>query len=268
MKAKIFIFLSISIFLFSCQKNISKITIPQKCVTDSARTVNLEKNFRLGKIHANELNIKLEPEGDYEELKTKIKKDRENLLNLYNNSTDKQAVIDSVENYLFQTLMNKVIPFWYGTPWSLSGYSDIPNEGFVGCSYFVSNTLKHLGFNINRFKVGQAASWHIAKTFQLSSDVIELRNYEHKYEIVKYVKNNLKEGFYIVGLDCHVGYILYYKDEVFFVHSSYIYPGTVVIEYAEYAWAFSSGLYIIGEITTNDDLIVKWLNNEFLPVIE
>lgn len=267
MKFSTFLLVFILFFLFSCENETKKCVQIKISQTDTTREVNLYRNSRLGNISAKKLGINLLSDGNYDDLKKQIKIERKELLKLYNQSIDKQKIIDSTKKYLINTLLNKILPFWYGTNWSLSGYSDIPNYGEVGCSYLVSNTLKHLDFNINRFKVGQAASLYIAKTFQLSDEIIEISDFSNK-EMFEYVKKNLQEGFYIVGLDYHVGYLLFYSDEVFFVHSSFIYPGTVVIEYAEFSPGFNSRLHVIGEITTNDSLIVKWLENSFIPVLQ
>jgi hypothetical protein len=262
-----FLSLFLCLALFSCENDIQKVKNVKNSFSDTTRKVNYLYNSRLGSNHAQELGINLIPDGDYNLLKQQIKTDKKNLSYKYSNATDKQFILDSTKKYLTLTLLNKILPYWYGMSWSMSGYSDIPQTGEVGCSYFVANTLLHLGFNINRFKIGKAASEFIAKTFQLSQNVIILNDYTNE-ELTKYVKSNLEEGFYVVGLDCHVGYLLYYSNEVFFIHSSYIFPGTVVIEYGNYSRALNSQIHVIGEITMNDSLIVKWLNNEFIPVIE
>jgi len=263
MKKNIYLVL-VSILMLSCNNLAKKIEFSNQKM-DTLRVVDYNINSRLSELRAKEFGITFEKSGEYNDLLRKIKSDRISLLNLYQNSNNKQKVIDSVSYYLTETLLNKILPFWYGMKWSISGYSNVPQDGVVGCSYLVANTLQHLNFNINRYKVGQAASEHICKTFQVSDSILVFKNVSQT-EIVSYIKNNLKEGFYTLGLDYHAGYILFYHNEVFMIHASWLYPGAVVIEYADYTAGMQSNRTVIGEITTNDSLIVKWLNNEFVEV--
>jgi len=266
MKTINYLILSVLIFFLSNCKNEAKKVQILADKSNTLRTVSFyNKDVKVTEFKAEKFGINLEKSGEYNVLLKQIKSDKISLKNLYLNSENKQNVIDSVSNYLLETLLNKILPFWYNMPWSMSGYSAIPQVGEVGCSYLVANTLLQLGFNINRFKIGQAASWDICKTFQLENSVIVLKNITQT-EVVSYVKENLKEGFYTLGLDCHAGYLLYYHNEVFIVHSSWYYPGVVVIEFADYAPAMQSGITVIGEITTNEKLIIKWLNDEFVEV--
>jgi len=191
---------------------------------------------------------------------------REELRLFYQNSENKSFALDSVRNYLLNVLINKVLPYWYGTSWAMSGVTQIPQEGFVGCSYFVANTLNAVGFNFDRVGVARASSRNIARTFQLSENVVLLKGYTNE-QVISYLKENYKEGLYIVGLDYHVAYMLYSHNEVFIIHSGKQ-PSKVVIEFADCSPGFYSNLHYIGEITSNDELIIKWLYNEYIPKIE
>ena len=70
-----------------------------------------------------------------------------------------------------------------------------------------------------------------------------------------------------MGLSCHVGYIYVKNNELYFLHSNYI-DGYVMIEKAEYSNAFRSNIYVIADITFNDSLIVKWIDNSVIPIIQ
>ena len=73
---------------------------------------------------------------------------------------------------------------------------------------------------------------------------------------------------YFVGLDCHVGYLLIRKNELFFIHSNYIDAVGVMIEFAEYSEAFlENEIYVIAEISTNRQLIEKWILNTEIVVV-
>ncbi len=129
--------------------------------------------------------------------------------------------------------------------WDIRGYSAIPQEGTVGCSYFVSNVLLHANLKLNRYRLAQAFSFDIAKSLQLNDSLIVLRNVKSN-KMTEYVKQNCKEGLYTIGLNCHVGFLLLQKGEVFFIHSSYTSPVKIVIEYAQKAEAIrGSNIYDI-----------------------
>lgn len=73
------------------------------------------------------------------------------------------------------------------------------------------------------------------------------------------------DGVYFVGLDNHVGYILIKNKELYFLHSSY-YDDKVMLELAETSPCFKSNIYVVAEVTTNRNLIRKWILNEPLNI--
>lgn len=195
------------------------------------------------------LGIVFSPQGTYGAAKLKIKQGKKT------SSSGKDF-----EHYL----VNEIIPHWYGTEWDFNGYTSIPNQGVIACGYFVSTTLLHMGINVNRYKMAQQAGLYEAQTLALSDD-----NYRTIYgidslEVV--LKRDYSDGIYFVGLDNHVGY-LYIKDQIpYFIHSNYI-EDKVMIEKALYAPAFQSGIYVIAEISTNEELMERWRSGAVVPVI-
>jgi hypothetical protein len=156
------------------------------------------------------------------------------------------------------------VPHWYGTPWDFNGHTNIPNDGVIACGYFVSTTLKHLGFNLNRYKMAQAAGLNEAKLLQPKS---ELKIYSGlSFQDLKTKINAVySDGIYFVGLDNHVGYVIIKNKTLYFLHSSYC-DNKVVIEYAETSACFASNLYVFAEITSNKTLIANWITNKRLNV--
>jgi len=157
-----------------------------------------------------------------------------------------------------------IVPHWYGTPWEFSGHTNIPNDGEIACGYFVSTTLKHLDFKLNRYKMAQQAGLNEAIALQPRN---KLKIYSSlTYKALKEKLNTVyKDGIYFVGLDNHVGYILIKDKEIYFLHSSYC-DNKVVIELAETSPCFQSNLYVFAEITTNKALIKKWIFGEQLVI--
>ena len=155
---------------------------------------------------------------------------------------------------LFHVLATEIFPAWYGTPWDFNGISNIPGQGEIACGYLVTTTLKHAGFNLNRYKLAQQDSRTIAteicgKEFTQTMDGFG--------DLLKHL-GAFQNGLFVVGLDNHVGFIVIENWRVQFVHSDYI-SGQVVSERAEYSEALrSSGQFVLGQMSQNEVLIAKW----------
>lgn len=208
------------------------------------------------------LGINFKPKGDYNEIKNNIKSARKKFKELY--LIDKNKAIDSASNYIYHQLLNEIAPFWYGTPWDFNGYTNIPNDGVIACGYFVSTTLKHADFNLNRYKMAQQAGLIEAKMLQNKAR-IKIFSKETFKSLKQKLNTIYTDGLYFVGLDNHVGFVLIKDKEIYFLHSSY-YENRVMIELAEKSVCFRSNLYVFAEITTNKKLIKKWIFNEKLKV--
>lgn len=169
--------------------------------------------------------------------------------------------LDSVRNYFTNTLVNKIIPYWYGMPWDFSGYSAIPGQGTVGCSYFVSTTLEHIGLKVNRYKLAQQAPLGEARTLSLGDSIIEM-------QLGDFQNDNLKEGLYFVGLSAsHVGYLLKKQGIWFFIQSNYDSPQEVLIERLDSSAVFNSypQFYVV-PLTHSDAFLVAWLKGTTINI--
>lgn len=123
--------------------------------------------------------------------------------------------IDSVRNYLLHQYNSVLFPFWMGTPWDYNGYTNRPGKDYIACGYFVSTTLKHLGFNWNRYKLAKMYSKTIVES--VCDTIYEFKTRTELHTYVRYRPDNL----YVLGLSGHVGLILKYKGELWFIHSDY-----------------------------------------------
>jgi hypothetical protein len=164
---------------------------------------------------------------------------------------------------LENTLVQGVFPFWYGTPWDFNGISNVPGEGQIACGYFVSTTLKHVGFSLNRYKVAQQSSKKACEIFARGEKVQRIS--PEGVEDFKTKVEKLEPGLYCIGLDFHVGFLLKRNDRYFFIHSTYFGADGVVIEPIETSMAFYSQTYYVSPITTNKVLIKDWLNTREIP---
>lgn len=138
----------------------------------------------------------------------------------YSGDKTKQDSILSVAQKYLLDISGDYFKAWYNTPWTFHGHSQIPKDGSIACGYFITTTLRDMGFNIPRIKWAQQASEYVIK--KLSTDIKRFQNKPMK-DIVDYIQSK-GEGLYIVGLDCHVGYIYSHGEKVSFVHANYYRP--------------------------------------------
>ena len=175
---------------------------------------------------------------------------------------------DSLSIFLEEVLVNNIFPYWYGTPWEFNGHTDVPNKGKIACGYFVSTTLKHLGFNLNRYKLAQQLPVHEAKTISLGEPILEIDNDDFEVCLEK-IKTSLTEGIYFVGLEAsHVGFLLKRKNYLFFIHSNYGTPAKVIIENTAESPVFNGFRHFyISKISTNPTLLAYWKTGKRIPII-
>lgn len=175
---------------------------------------------------------------------------------------------DSLALLFTNLLTERIIPHWLGTPWSFEGHTSVPRSGEIACGYFVSTTLKDVGFNINRYTFAQQLPVNEGKTLALGTPLLEINN-NSTNERIAILHDTLKEGIYFIGFDQnHVGYIQKKNDDLFVIHSNYIGAEGVVIERIEDSQVFSyySRIYI-ADITRNRALLTKWVRNEAVQVV-
>ncbi|WP_298392292.1 hypothetical protein [Flavobacterium sp.] len=199
---------------------------------------------------------------DYSVAKSKIEAQRKAIKIIYLNASaqERKAILQSTKQVITKNLTASIIPFWYGTKWSFEGYTATPKEGKIACGYFVSTTLSHAGFKLNRYKLAQKEPKKEAELLQMSQDIEVLE--KTPIELKKHFISTKKDGLYFVGLDFHVGYLLKENNELFFIHSSYVNLEGVKKETAITSKAFASKKYYIVPITENEKLVKKWILNE------
>lgn len=156
---------------------------------------------------------------------------------------------------LYEALTNTIFTAWYGTPWDFNGISNTPGEGEIACGYFVSTTLKHAGFNLNRYKLAQQASKTITTAVCGKKHIKTTTTIDATLAYFKGFTNEL----FIVGIDYHIGFIQVENSIPYFVHADFI-NDKVVKEKAANSEAFKyATIYVIGQVTNNDELMRRWL---------
>ena len=199
---------------------------------------------------------------NYSDTKTNIEKERKTLKIKYLSSENKTNTLSEARLKLTDFLYQDIINHWYTTKWSFEGHTETPKQGTIACGYFVSTTLRDVGFHLNRYKLAQKSPEDEAKVIACGTAIEKLQNIS-KQELKKYFLKQ-KDGIYFIGLDFHVGYIYKNNQEVYFIHSNYIDNKGVMKETVENSKAIVSSQYFIVSITHNDNLIKKWLLKEIV----
>ena len=199
---------------------------------------------------------------NYSSTKQKVENERAALKTKYTNSSNKTQTLEEARKQLTEYLYQDIFNHWYTTKWSFEGHTETPKQGTIACGYFVSTTLRDVGFNLNRYKLAQKSPEEEAKSIACGTTIEKLQNVT-KQELKKYFLKQ-KDGIYFIGLDFHVGYIYKNNQEIYFIHSNYIENKGVMKETIENSKAIVSSKYFIASITHNDNLIKKWLLKEIV----
>jgi hypothetical protein len=214
-----------------------------------------------GRIDTQKLKIRLSPKGSYVPVKRSLRAERNALAGKLRRSSPDDTLYSRAKTALEDGIINGLIPFWYGTEWDFYGHTSVPNQGVIACGYFVSTVLQHAGFILNRYTLAQQGGYNEARSIQ-TDDSVQI--YRSRFDgFAQAFKKKNEEGLYFVGLDCHVGFLLYRAGELFFIHSSYMSPLCVVVEKASLSVPFNATTtYTVAALSTNRKLIEKWLKKE------
>lgn len=167
----------------------------------------------------------------------------------------KRKKLQSGERYFFSIMARDIPQYWMGTPWDFNGTTTTPQQGQIACGYFVTTTLKQLGFDLNRIKLAQQPASAIVAA--LCTDI---KKHDRFDTLIDYLNGQPDSSVYIIGLDYHVGFLLRESENrTFFLHSNYIQRQGVVKEVIQNAQALAaSETYITGTITGNRKLMKAW----------
>lgn len=178
---------------------------------------------------------------------------------------EETRILEQARSFLFSMMSGEVFPLWFGTAWDFNGITETPQSGQIACGYFVSTTLKHVGFKMNRYKVAQQASEIIVKSLCSKEQVVEKHSLQ---ELMAYVRSS-EEELFIVGLDNHVGFLEKSADGTFFTHSNYMDPVAVEREKAIDSDALSSSnRYVVGHFLRDERNLRRWLTEEAFSIYE
>ena len=174
-------------------------------------------------------------------------------------SIGQDSIISIARDYLINTMTKEVFPCWYGTKWDFNGTTRTPQKGKISCGYFVTNILTDVGFNIPRVKWAQSASEVFIK--KLSFGNIDRFSNKSISTIEKYLRKS-GNGLYIVGLDCHTGFVFVDNDEIRFIHADYYEPeiGVVSEKIDSHSPIADSKYRVFGKLMS-DEMVLNWILN-------
>jgi hypothetical protein len=173
-----------------------------------------------------------------------------------------RATLERARELLIETMRDEILPAWNGTEWAMNGTSQVPHEGKIACGYFVSTTLLHAGFDVERVRMGQQASEHITRSL-VTSEPIWHRSEQPIDQFVAKLRTR-GDGIYLVGLDNHVGFVIVDGDDTWFHHSG---PGVVRREPALTASFLSTSRYREAAKLFDDALVEKWLRKTSIKTV-
>jgi hypothetical protein len=172
--------------------------------------------------------------------------------------------IAKARRVLIGALTGELLPAWNGTAWAMNGTSQVPGDGAIACGYFVSTTLLHAGFHVERVRMGQQASTFIIRSL-VTTDPIKKSSDEPIEAFVAKVRKQ-GDGVYVVGLDNHVGFVIVDGADTWFHHAG---PGEdgVRRERAVTASFLSTSRYREVAKIFDDALVEKWLRGAAIETV-
>jgi hypothetical protein len=187
---------------------------------------------------------------------------------------DRDRIRDQARRFVVKVITRWIFPPWMGTPWHMGEDDDaiFPHQKGkrVSCSMFVTAVLQNAGLQLdNRKRWADSRALYIQRS--LAPDPRDL----HRFFSIPPKKlaeklRKLEDGLYIIGLNCHVGFIVILNKKVRFVHSNYVDPEEgVVDEPLEESQAISNSQpvgYWVTPVFQDDRLIEFWLEGKPVPI--
>ena len=187
---------------------------------------------------------------------------------------ERERIRIEARRFVVKMITRRIFPPWMGTPWHMGEDDDavLPHqEGKrISCSMFVTAVLQNAGLQLDNRK-----RWADSRALYIQRSLAPEPRDVHRYfsitpkELAQRLKK-LKTGLYLIGLNCHVGFVVITKKDVRFIHSNYVDPeeGVVDESLAESQAILNSQPvgYWITPIFQDHRLIEFWLENRPIPI--
>lgn len=199
--------------------------------------------------------------GAYRDSLSAIDGRRRELLLEYQSAESEDAragVLRKAHEEIFRSVVESIIPFWYGTPWDFYGTTQEPGIGAIACGYFVTTVLRDAGFAVDLVGLAQQPSELIIRSLVGPGSIRCFSNVP--MGVFAESVETWGPGLYVVGLDIHVGFIVHDSEGIHFLHSAYAGPLCVVREQALSSPFLEASRYrVLGKLTGERGLAMKWL---------
>jgi hypothetical protein len=150
------------------------------------------------------------------------------------NERDRDRIRAGAREFVVRSILDTIFPPWMGTPWHMGEDDDaeMPHQKGkrVSCSMFVTAVLQNAGLKLDDRK-----RWADSRALYIQRSLAPEPGELHRYfsitpgELARRLKR-LKPGLYLIGLNCHVGFVVVEKNDVRFVHSNYVDPEEGVVD--------------------------------------
>lgn len=178
------------------------------------------------------------------------------------------------KEFVVRTIIADIFPAWMGTPWHMGKDDDaaMPHQPGkrVSCSYFVTAVLQNVGLVLDsRTRWANSRALHIQHSLAPGpNDILRYPSISPR-ELDTWMEK-LKPGLYLIGLNCHVGFILIADGQARFIHSNYVDPyqgvsDEPVAESRAIANSQEVG-YWVSRLFQDDRLIEFWLTGREVPL--
>jgi hypothetical protein len=197
----------------------------------------------------------------YEDVKASIQTQKKILATQFQKlpAKNKKEGIEAAKNYLFQSITQDLIPYWFQTEWDFNGTTETPRKGQIACGYFVTTVLKHAGIELDKYYLSRASSATLIRHLCDPQNTITIRKNNFP-KLLQHLENQ-PDGLYIVGLDTHVGFIEKKGDDLYFIHSRKPRSAGVTREKVKESKTLQkSKIHVVGNLLANQNLIINWLN--------
>jgi hypothetical protein len=187
---------------------------------------------------------------------------------------DRERIRERARKFVVKAITRRIFPPWMGTPWHMGEDDDatLPHQKGkrISCSMFVTAVLQNAGLQLdNRKRWADSRALYIQRS--LAPDPGDLHRFFSipPRELAQKLRK-LEDGLYLIGLNCHVGFIVIQNKKVRFVHSNYTDPEEgVVDERLEESEAIKNSQpvgYWVTPVFQDDRLIELWLEGKPVPI--
>jgi hypothetical protein len=152
----------------------------------------------------------------------------------------------SIKATTYHTIIDSLAPYWYGTVWNFYGTTQTPNVGTIACGYFVTTLIRDAGIPVQRIHLAQQTASKIITTL---CETNSIKKFSNKQKMLDYFDAYPNETLFILGLDCHVGFVAKENNKLYFIHSSYVQPAVVKRELLQESMPInSSNMWMLGVV--------------------